>query len=47
MSTEYEVKMEKAVDATLREFAKLRAGQASPAILNDIRVDYYLSLIHI
>jgi len=33
--------MEKAVEATEREFSKLRAGQASPAILNDVRVDYY------
>ena len=41
MASDYEVKMEKAVEATQREFAKLRAGQASPAILNDIRVDYY------
>ncbi len=41
MAAEYEVKMEKAIEATQREFAKLRAGQASPAILNDIRVDYY------
>jgi ribosome recycling factor len=33
--------MEKAVEATEREFSKLRAGQATPAILNNIRVDYY------
>lgn len=39
--SEYVQKMEKAVEATDREFSKLRAGQASPAILNDIRVDYY------
>ena len=39
--SEYVQKMEKAVEATEREFSKLRAGQASPAILNDIRVDYY------
>jgi ribosome recycling factor len=34
-------KMEKAIEATQREFARIRAGQASPAILNDVRVDYY------
>jgi len=39
--SEYVQKMEKAVEATEREFSKLRTGQASPAILNDVRVDYY------
>lgn len=39
--SDYSEKMSKAVEATQREFAKLRAGQASPAILNDVRVDYY------
>ena len=38
---EYTEKMEKAIEATEREFSKIRAGQASPAILNDVRVDYY------
>ena len=33
--------MEKAIEATEREFSKIRAGQASPAILNDVRIDYY------
>ena len=33
--------MEKAIEATEREFSKIRAGQATPAILNDVRVDYY------
>ncbi len=41
MSSEIQAKMEKAIEATQREFARIRAGQASPAILNDIRVDYY------
>ncbi len=41
MAADYEVKMEKAIESTQREFAKLRAGQATPAILNDVRVDYY------
>lgn len=39
--SEYEEKMKKAVESTEREFSKIRAGQASPAILSDIRVDYY------
>ncbi|MDR1759409.1 MAG: ribosome recycling factor [Fibrobacter sp.] len=39
--SEYVQKMEKAIEATQREFSKIRAGQASPAILNEIRVDYY------
>lgn len=38
---DYSEKMDKAVEATEREFTKIRAGQASPAILNDIRIDYY------
>ncbi|MCR5378683.1 MAG: ribosome recycling factor [Fibrobacter sp.] len=41
MAAEYEQKMDKAIEATEREFSKIRAGQASPAILNDVRVDYY------
>lgn len=41
MAADYEQKMEKAIDATKREFSKVRAGQASPAILNDVRIDYY------
>jgi ribosome recycling factor len=39
--SEYTDKMEKAIEATEREFAKVRAGKATPAILNDVRVDYY------
>lgn len=38
---DYIPKMEKALEATQREFSRIRAGQASPAILNDVRVDYY------
>ncbi|MBR2196918.1 MAG: ribosome recycling factor [Fibrobacter sp.] len=38
---EYTEKMDKAIEATEREFSKIRAGQASPAILNDVRIDYY------
>ena len=38
---DYSDKMSKAIEATEREFSKIRAGQASPAILNDVRIDYY------
>ena len=38
---DYNEKMDKAIEATEREFAKVRAGKATPAILNDVRVDYY------
>ncbi|MCF0222550.1 MAG: ribosome recycling factor [Fibrobacter sp.] len=38
---DYSDKMAKAIESTEREFSKIRAGQASPAILNDIRIDYY------
>lgn len=41
MAEEYELKMQKAVEATEREFSKIRTGVATPAILNNIRVDYY------
>ncbi len=34
-------RMQKAIDATRREFASLRTGRASPALLEHIRVDYY------
>jgi ribosome recycling factor len=44
MATELETKMEKAIEATQREFARLRTGQASPAMLNDVKVDYYGTL---
>ncbi len=41
MAEEYELKMQKAVEATEREFSKIRTSVATPAILNNIRVDYY------
>ncbi len=34
-------RMEKATEVLTREFAGLRAGRASPALLERIRVDYY------
>ena len=41
MADEYELKMQKAIEATEREFSKIRTSVATPAILNNIRVDYY------
>ncbi len=35
------VHMQKAIEATKHEFAALRTGRASPALLEQIRVDYY------
>lgn len=35
------LRMEKAIEVVSREFAGLRAGRASPALLERIRVDYY------
>ncbi|MBI3997734.1 MAG: ribosome recycling factor [Armatimonadetes bacterium] len=34
-------RMQKAIEATRREFASLRTGRASPALLDHVRVDYY------
>jgi ribosome recycling factor len=34
-------RMQKAIEATKHEFASLRTGRASPALLEQIRVDYY------
>jgi len=36
-----EEKMKKAIDALRRELASLRAGRATPALLDKITVDYY------
>jgi len=33
--------MQKAIEATRREFAALRAGRANPALLEHLRVEYY------
>lgn len=38
---QYEEKMEKSLDAMLKEFASIRAGRANPHILDKIKVDYY------
>lgn len=37
----HEEKMKKALDALRRELVTLRAGRATPALLNKITVDYY------
>ena len=39
--TDAKTRMAKAIDATKHEFAALRTGRASPALLEQIRVDYY------
>ena len=39
--TETDVKMNKAVEATLREFATVRTGRASTSIVDGIKVEYY------
>ena len=38
---EFEEKMEKSVAAYDRDLQTIRAGRANPAVLDDIRVDYY------
>ena len=40
----HEEKMKKALDALRRELATLRAGRATPALLDKITVDYYGTL---
>ncbi len=41
MLTQYENKMEKAVDSLKSEYTTIRAGRANPHILDKLRVDYY------
>ncbi len=36
-----EEKMNKSIDAVMREFASIRAGRANPSVLDKISVDYY------
>ncbi|MBI2092675.1 MAG: ribosome recycling factor [Deltaproteobacteria bacterium] len=38
-------KMSRAIDVLKAEFLKLRTGRASPSILDDIRVEYYGTLV--
>ncbi|MBE5935989.1 MAG: ribosome recycling factor [Lachnospiraceae bacterium] len=41
MISQFESKMEKAVDNLREEYANIRAGRANPHILDKIKVDYY------
>ncbi len=41
MSIAAEDRMKKAIDNLSREFAKVRTGQANPAMLDSVMVDYY------
>ncbi len=41
MSSSAEERMKKAIDNLSREFAKVRTGQANPAMLDAVLVDYY------
>ncbi len=44
---EAEERMEKSVEAVRREFAHIRTGKASAALLDGIRVEYYGSMVPI
>lgn len=39
--TEFQDKMQKAIDFMVTEFGTIRAGRANPHVLDKIRVDYY------
>lgn len=41
MSSSAEERMKKAIDNLSREFAKVRTGQANPAMLDSVLVEYY------
>ena len=41
MSASAEERMKKAIENLSREFAKVRTGQANPAMLDSVTVDYY------
>lgn len=41
IQAEAKQKMSKAIDAMVEEFDKVRTGRANPAVLNDLRIDYY------
>jgi ribosome recycling factor len=41
MSASAEERMKKAIENLSREFAKVRTGQANPAMLDSVMVDYY------
>ena len=39
--TEFEERMEKAIESLKIKLSEVRAGRANPAILNKVRIDYY------
>ncbi|MBP3622349.1 MAG: ribosome recycling factor [Lachnospiraceae bacterium] len=41
MLSQYESKMQKAIESLMSEFSSIRAGRANPHILDKIRVEYY------
>ena len=41
MSASAEERMKKAIENLVREFARVRTGQANPAMLDSVHVDYY------
>lgn len=41
MYSEYSARMQKTIDAIQSQFAAVRAGRANPAVLDQIRVEYY------
>ena len=41
MYSEYEKKMNKTIEVLSAQFSAVRAGRANPAVLDQIRVDYY------
>ena len=43
----YEDKMNKTLEVLESDYMTIRAGRANPHVLDKIKVDYYLSLIHI
>ena len=42
---ETKVKMEKSIALLTQELSKVRTGRASPALLDDVKVDYYGSIL--
>ncbi len=42
-----EERMQKSIEATARELARIRTGKAAPSLLNGIRIDYYTNMVPI
>ncbi|MGH7493551.1 MAG: ribosome recycling factor [bacterium] len=47
ITKEAESRMHKAVESARNEFAKIRTGKASPALLDSVRVNYHGASMHI